>query len=100
MSTTLQDIADRVAPVLATSTNEKSLKIDCGADGIMVLDRQEVAMEDRYQMTPFTAASIAVAGFGFGMKFSLMLALLRQRFISKDSGRRAQTSPRFLITPP
>ncbi|MCI5041831.1 MULTISPECIES: SCP2 sterol-binding domain-containing protein [Donghicola] len=47
MSTTLQDIADRVAPVLATSTNEKSLKIDCGADGIMVLDRQEVAMEDR-----------------------------------------------------
>ena len=47
MSTTLQDIADRVAPVLATSTNEKSLKIDCGADGIMVLDRQEVTMEDR-----------------------------------------------------
>ncbi len=47
MSTSLQDIADRVAPVLATSSNDKSLKIDCGADGIMVLDRQEVAMEDR-----------------------------------------------------
>lgn len=47
MSTTLQDIADRVAPVLATSSNDKSLKIDCGSDGIMVLDRQEVAMEDR-----------------------------------------------------
>lgn len=47
MSTSLQDIADRVAPVLATSSNDKSLKIDCGADGIMVLDHQEVAMEDR-----------------------------------------------------
>lgn len=47
MSTSLQDIADRIAPVLAKSSNDKSLKIDCGADGIMVLDRQEVAMEDR-----------------------------------------------------
>lgn len=47
MATTLQDIADRVAPVLATSSNQKSLKIDCGEDGIMVLDGTQVAMDDR-----------------------------------------------------
>ena len=47
MSTTLREIADRIAPRLAASGNDKSLKFDCGADGIMVLDGTEVALEDR-----------------------------------------------------
>lgn len=47
MSTTLREIADRISPLLAASENEKRLKFDCGTDGIMVLDRTEVAMENR-----------------------------------------------------
>ncbi len=47
MSTALSEIAERIAPHLANSANDKSLKFDCGEDGIMVLDRTEVALEDR-----------------------------------------------------
>lgn len=47
MSKTLQDIADRIAPLLAKSDNENSMKIDCGADGVMVLDGTEVTLQDR-----------------------------------------------------
>ena len=47
MSTSLREIAEMIAPHLAASANERSLKFDCGDDGIMVLDRKEVAMEDR-----------------------------------------------------
>ncbi|WP_410000890.1 SCP2 sterol-binding domain-containing protein [Vannielia litorea] len=47
MTTPLQEIADKIAPHLAASENERSLKFDCGSDGIMVLDGREVAVDDR-----------------------------------------------------
>lgn len=47
MTTPLREIADRIAPHLAASENERSLKFDCGADGIMVLAGKEVSMDDR-----------------------------------------------------
>ncbi len=47
MTTPLQEIADKIAPHLAASENERSLKFDCGKDGVMVLDGREVAVDDR-----------------------------------------------------
>nr|WP_074257781.1 SCP2 sterol-binding domain-containing protein [Vannielia litorea] len=43
----MQEIADKIAPHLAASKNERSLKFDCGSDGIMVLDGREVVVDDR-----------------------------------------------------